>query len=525
MTNNLAFITNKESKKIHLILKALLVGIIASFITVLYRYSLALAEKYSFSIYSFVSENKWAVPLLFLTLALIGFIVGKVVEKEPFCGGSGIPQVKAVMGGYLDENPFKIIIGKFIGGTLSIVSGLSLGREGPSVQLGACVGDIVGDKFKSSRLEKRLLMSSGASAGLAAAFNAPLAGVLFSVEEIYKYISPLVLLSTLTAAVASDFISKEFFGLNPVFDFSKASSLPLSNYWLLIILGIILGLGGVFYNWLTLKTQALYGKIKLKTPIKMMIPFLCTGIVGLTFPVILCGGHAVIEELTLEKSIGILIAMLICKFLFSIFSFGSGAPGGIFFPLLIIGASIGSIFGYVAINYLGVAPEYFNNFIIFSMAGYFTAIVRAPLTGIILITEMTSSLNHLLSLTIVSIIAYIVADLFRSVPIYDSLLDSLLKKNNIEKETKNDSRKVIISNTVHFGSTLENCCLKDLTLPKNALIVSINRGQDSIVPKGNTVIRAGDELLTMANISDEWKVREKLEELTSTEEGLATLDE
>ena len=93
-------------------------------------------------------------------------------------------------------------------GTLSIVWGLSLEWEGPSVQLGACVGDIVGEKFKSSRLEKRLLMSSGASAGFATAFNAPLVGVLFSIEEIYKYISSLVLISTLTAAVASDIKEK-----------------------------------------------------------------------------------------------------------------------------------------------------------------------------------------------------------------------------------------------------------------------------------------------------------------------------
>ena len=249
----------------------------------------------------------------------------------------------------------------------------------------------------------------------------------------------------------------------------------------------------------------------------MIFPFLIAGIVGLTFPVVLCGGHAVIEELTLEKSLGILFAMLICKFLYSIFCFGSGAPGGIFFPLLIIGASIGAIFGHAAINYLGVSPDYFNNFVIISMAGYFTAIVRAPITGIILITEMTSSLNHLLSLTIVCVISYITADLFKSNPIYDSLLDNLLLKNNVKVDNagKHSSKKIIISNTVHFGSTIDNKFIKDIDFPHDTLIVSIKRGTESFVPNGSTLIKAGDEILTMADEGCEWPVREELDELTT----------
>ncbi|MBE6051836.1 MAG: ClC family H(+)/Cl(-) exchange transporter [Clostridium sp.] len=513
--NNLEIITDTDSKRIKLIGKSILVGIFASLISVLYRYSLTIAEKCSFSIYNYAKENLWFIPIWFIVLGLIGFIVGKVVEKEPFSSGSGIPQVKAIMGGYLSDNPVTVIIGKFIGGVLAIVSGLSLGREGPSVQLGACAGEIVADKCKSTKLEKRLLMSSGASAGLAAAFNAPLAGVLFSVEEIYKYISPLVLVTTLSSAVVSDFIAKEFFGLQPVFEFGKATSLPLSTYWLLIFLGIILGLCGVFYNYSIEKMQSLYGKFKIKPSIKMIFPFLISGIVGFIFPVILCGGHATIIELSLEKTLGMLFLMLICKFTFSIFSFGSGAPGGIFFPLLIIGACIGGIFGSISITYLGVSPEFFNNFLIISMAGFFTAIVRAPITGIILITEMTSSLNHLLSLTIVCIIAYIVADLFKSVPIYDSLLESLLKKNNIKKLYKAGSKKVLISNVVHYGSNADGKRLKDIELHPDALVVSIKRGEDSIVPNGNTLIKAGDEILTMTDLSIECEVREDLEHITS----------
>ena len=514
---NFDVITHVEERNVKLVLKGLLVGIITSFIVVLYRFALSYAEDFAFFIYSYIKTHKYVIPIWFIILIALAFIVGKLIDKEPYIGGSGIPQVKGIMGGYLKNRPLSIIINKFIGGTLSIISGLSLGREGPSVQLGACAGDIVSKKFNSTRLERRLLISSGATAGLAAAFNAPLSGVLFSLEEIYKYFSPLVLLATITSAVAADFISKQIFGLDPVFHFADSTPIPLKNYWLLLILGILLGVFGAFYNWFTLKTQNLYAKLKCSTSTKLMIPFLLAGILGLLFPVVLCGGHAVIDELNLSTTLSLLLLILVAKFLFSMISFGSGAPGGIFFPLLIIGGTFGAVFGYIAINYLGINPELFNNFIILSMAGYFTAIVRAPITGIILITEMTGSFTHLLSLTIVSIIAYIVADLLKSAPIYDSLLENLLLKNNINEYHSHSNKKLIITNVVHFGSKIEKTTLSSLNLPENTLIVSIKRGEDSIVPKGNTIIRAGDTILTMTDLKDEWKVRELMDSLTTVE--------
>ena len=288
-------------------------------------------------------------------------------------------------------------------------------------------------------------------------------------------------------------------------------------FWLLIILGILLGVFGSYYNYLTLKTQDLYSKLKCSTSIKLMIPFLLAGILGLLFPGVLCGGHAIVEELTLTSALSLILLMLVAKFLFSIISFGSGAPGGIFFPLLIIGGTFGAVFGYISINYLGISSELFNNFIIISMAGYFTAIVRAPITGIILITEMTGSFSNLLSLSIVSIISYIIADALKSEPIYDSLLKNLLTKNNINEYHNTSNKKIIITNVVHFGSKIEKVTLNSLKLPENMLIVSIKRDERSIVPKGNTIIKAGDTILTMTDLKDEWKVRELMESLTTKE--------
>ena len=132
--------------------------------------------------------------------------------------------------------------------------------------------------------------------------------------------------------------------------------------------------------------------------------------------------------------LGAAAAILAAKFLFSIISFGSGAPGGIFFPLLVLGAFIGGVFALACVQYLGLDPGYVNNFVVLAMAGYFTAIVRAPMTGLILIFEMTGSVSQMLSLAVVALAAYIVATWLKSKPIYDSLLESQL--STMEKGMK-----------------------------------------------------------------------------------------
>lgn len=502
---------------IKLVLKGLIVGIIVGVFIIIYRSALTCAEEFAINMYGFLKNNMIFIPVWFGVLIILAYIVGKLIDREPYISGSGIPQVKGLMGGYIKNRPISIMINKMIGGTLAILGGLSLGREGPSVQLGACVGDLVSKNSNSTRLERRLLVSSGASAGLAAAFNAPLAGVLFSLEEILKYFSPIVLLATVTASVAADFLAKQFFGLRPVFNFDGTALIPLRSYWVLVILGAILGILGVFYNWLTLKTQDLFGKLKCSTSTKLMIPFVLAGFLGLLLPMVLGGGHAILGNLTLSSTLGFLIIILIVKFLFSIISFGSGAPGGIFFPLLIIGGTIGAIFGSIMINFFGMESNCLNSFIILSMAGYFAAIVRAPITGIILITEMTGTFSQLLSLTVVSIIAFFTAELLKSAPIYDSLLESLLKKNNVKDYHNESTKKVLITNIVHFGSKIEDKQLSSISLPENTLVVSIKRGENTIVPKGNTVVKAGDQIITITDLKNESSIRELLEELTVVE--------
>lgn len=416
-----------------LITEGLCVGLVGGFVVLLYRVALTFAGDWLVKILSYMKGNPFRCVVWFLILAALAWIVGKLVKWEPMISGSGIPQVEGEIAGRLSQNWKRVLPAKFAGGFLCMLGGLSLGREGPSIQLGAMAGQGISRALGRGKREEKFLMTCGASAGLSAAFHAPLAGMMFAVEEIHKTFSIPILLPVMTASVTADYIASHILGLDLVFRFQITKYLPQNYYWLLILLGILVGVSGVFYNWGMLKAQELYRKIPfMKETGRLLIAFLTAGVLGIVMPWVLGSGSGLIVSLTQgEMVLGMVVLTLVMKFLFSAVSFGSGAPGGIFFPLLILGALIGAVFAMAGVEFFGLAPVYVNNFVLLGMTGFFTAIVRAPLTGIILLFEMSGSISQMLSLSIVSVTAYIVATLMRSEPIYDSLLKRILKADTI----------------------------------------------------------------------------------------------
>jgi hypothetical protein len=241
--------------------------------------------------------------------------------------------------------------------------------------------------------------------------------------------------------------------------------------------------------------------------------FLIAPIIGILFPIILGGGHAIVEKLNFTTGVFFLLAVLILKFIFSIISFSSGAPGGIFFPLLIMGAIIGALFGKFAV-FTGLSEELFYNFIILAMAGFFTGIVRAPITGIVLLTEMTGTFDHFLPLSVVCITSYVFAEIAKSKPIYDSLLAEMLDKKEKNKET---NEKVIIETFVHVGSRAEDKPISELNLFHGRLIFSVERNGEEITPHGGTILMSGDLVRILCDEGEETSVRKYCEELFETE--------
>ena len=495
-----------------LVLEGILVGIAAGLVTVLFRIVLEKADLLRQGAGKYIGENSWFFPVWMALLLGAAALVTLLLKWEPLISGSGIPQVEGELQGGLRQTWWRVLLAKLTGGVLSIGAGLSLGREGPSIQLGAMAGKGVSRLSRRHRTEEKMLMTCGASAGLAAAFNAPFAGVLFSLEELHKNFSVEVLLSAMSASITADFISRNVFGLKPVFDFSAAQMMPLKDYWMVLVLGVLLGLAGVLYNFCVKKSQDLYGKIPWPF-VRILIPFVLAGILLIVFPAVLGGGHNLVEQVSGHMGLQALLVLFVLKFLYSMVSFGSGAPGGIFLPLLVLGAVVGGTFSG-ALELCGFTPQ-LENFVILGMAGMFSAIVRSPVTGIILISEMTGSFSHLLTLSLVSLTAYAVADLMHSKPVYDMLLSRLLKNSRKTGETKAGEygEKILVETPIHYGAPVCGKAVKSISWPRRALIVAVKRGEEELVPHGDTALRAGDIIVLLCDELDSGEVYTALEAL------------
>ena len=416
------------SLKYRIILEGIVVGLLVGIVISLFRFSLSqldILRNFLIDPANGDPRLKWAGIGL---LALFAVLVSLFVYKEPYISGSGIPQVKGELMGKIKTNWLRVLLLKFFGGIMAISSGLALGREGPSIQLGAMVGK--GFSRLSGRLktEEKLLISAGAGAGLAAAFGAPLAGLVFVLEELRKDFDPKVLLSTMAASATAEYVASFVFGLDPVFAVFAFSKPTLQDYWMILILGVVLGVIGVLYNKAIAISQDLQSKIR-PAWLKALIAALVVISLACVYPIALGSGHSLVEEtgfgLNTAGTIGLL---LLVRFFYSVYSFGTGAPGGIFLPLLVLGALAGGLFTTVVSPLAGLPTGNEALYVLLGMAGMFSAIVRAPLTGIILISEMTGTLSSLLPLSLVALISFITAEALGGEPVYDQLLNRILSK-------------------------------------------------------------------------------------------------
>ncbi|MCM1115092.1 MAG: ClC family H(+)/Cl(-) exchange transporter [Clostridium sp.] len=498
----------------YLIVRGLEVGIAAGLVSVLYRFLLSFAENHLYRILDFIKGNPIRIILWLILVSAIGVGVYFITKWEPKASGSGIPQINGEIKGYMSPTWWRVILGKLIGGTASVFSGLSLGREGPSVQLGGMAGKGVARITKADKTTELRMISCGAGAGMSAAFNAPLAAIMFVLEEIHHTFDKSILCMGIVAAITADFISKLFFGQSTVFNYDTVI-FPLKYYWILILMGILLGISGILYNLIMVKAQDIYKSIK-KIPnyIKLPAVFLISGIVGLIMPEILCGGHSM-ETLLMENRppITALLLLVSAKFLFGAICFASGAPGGTLYPLCILGAYLGAIFGTASIHIFDLGSQFWEEFVVIGMAGFFSAIVRTPITGIVLVFELTGNMSNLLPIATVSLISYATANLIGVNPFYETLLERMTADSKSAPVFHKTDEKVLKTYILPVGSPIAKKRIMDVDWGKHCLVVSIERDGVSVTPKGETALKEGDELVVLISQRRFSKDNNKLESI------------
>jgi H+/Cl- antiporter ClcA len=334
-----------------------LVGLAAGTLIAAYRFCLSHAEQALRLITPWLAERGLYL-VWFAVLALIMVVVGTLMLREPDTQGSGIPQLSAEVADRIDMRWQRVLPIKFVEGVLLAVSGLSLGREGPSVLLGAMSAKAVSRGLRQPRQRERLLATCGAAAGMSAAFHAPLTGILFALEEVHKSFAAPLIISVMAASVVADFASAMVLGANPTIHFISFSQLPLELYATVLVMGVISGVAGAIHNKGMFFVQELFDRITTHVPYaRLAIPFTLAGVCAFLAPDLMCGGDAIIEHVISARgeSIAFLATLLVGKFVFTCICFGSGAPGGTLLPLVVLGSLIGGITGLAASTAAGIS--------------------------------------------------------------------------------------------------------------------------------------------------------------------------
>ncbi|MBW4645203.1 MAG: chloride channel protein [Goleter apudmare HA4340-LM2] len=368
--------------------------------------------------------------ILPLVGASFGFLAGWLVQRfAPEAAGSGIPQVKASLANVPVKLSWRVAIVKLISAIITLGAGIALGRQGPTVHVGAGLAAGLSRWVPTSPDHRRQMIAAGAGAGLAAAFNAPIAGVLFIVEELLHDLSGLTLGTAIIASFIGGVISRLLGGGSLDLNLKlvqSASQFSIPDIPFFLILGVLAGLLGALFNWGLVFSIKIYRRLHVSLPLRVALAGLCSGIFVAILPVPFRDYTGLREYIITGKANPSLVAIaFVAQFILTLIAFGSGAPGGLFAPSLILGSTLGSLVGIAEGHILADSSP--ATYALAGMGGFFSAVSKVPITAIVIVFEMTTDFNLVLPLMIVSVTSYLVAE--KVVP--GSLYEKLLSLNGI----------------------------------------------------------------------------------------------
>lgn len=417
----------------HFLFKSILVGLFSSSIVTAYRYTLKKVEYFRHGIFESFHErvNVFQGAALIFAAIMISSALGYIMKKYPKTKGGGVALVKGVLKGKLSFDWFNDVVFKFIGGILSLAAGLSMGIEGPAVQLGAEMAEGVSG-IRNSDEEKKYFITAGAAAGFAAAFGAPFSAIIFSIEEFGKKISEKLLVAVFIAASIGGICSSIFFGDKYFFNPSLSGSFGTGLYLAVILFALLMtGLGRV-YIIISDLLENFYKEIRIRPVLKPLLTVIVGIIASLYMHDITGGGHHMSEQvLAGEFTLKYLMILLVLKMLFSLYCSTSGIPGGVFIPIISIGIIAGKIFGIMAVEVLGVPLEMENYFAILGFVAALSILIRIPLTALGLAIETTGAVELLMPAIIMVMASHVFSRILNMESIYDTGYKKLLKQEGV----------------------------------------------------------------------------------------------
>lgn len=474
-----------------------LTGALTGAVIFIFKIAIKYIQRLSAFLYGSARQNPALIPAIITGAVAVGALAFLLVKLFPIVRGSGIPNALAILRGFIPFKWISSLFGIFTSTLLTFLIGIPLGTEGPSVQMGCSIGKGATNIFaKKHRAWERYTMTGGACAGFSAATGAPLTGIIFAIEEAHRRFSPIIFMSasiaTISATLTTSALCKAFpsLGLSPrLFDLPVAEALPISFFWLAIIIGLAVGGLSIVFTVIYKLFNSLMSQRLKKIPlwVKIITIFALTATIGIFLSDALGSGHDLIDAIFHDHAPlwYILIALLILRALLLLLSTNSGITGGTLIPIITFGAILGALISELTVS-IGILPrEYSGAVVLIAMSAFLAASTRTPLTAAILTIEVFSGFNNIIMIAIGVAFAYLTIECSGVVAFTELISEQKIHETHKDKELIT----VNASFEVKEGAFVIGKEIRDILWPPYCAVISVKK---CVI--GSSILNKGDVL-------------------------------
>ena len=471
-------------------------GVFTSVVVCFYKLCAKYVIHFSETAYDYLRGHLYFLPLSLLCAFLLSVSLAYIYKRLPNVKGGGIPTSVAILRGIITFKWLSNLIAIFVLSITSFLFGIPLGNEGPSVQMGTAIGrGTAGAFIKKHRAWDKYSMTGGACAGFSVATGAPVSGILFSVEEAHQRVSPTIVIvassSVLFANIASKLLCPIFGISERLFDEFALPTLSVSDYWLPLVIGMAVGLFSALFLYYYRLLDKLHDKVLAKVPyyVKLFVIIASTVVMGLVLFSTVSTGHELILSLfTGYGTIWLILVILLVRTTLTLSANVSGITGGMFIPVLAIGALVASLLGKTFLLW-GLDPSLYTTIVILGITACIAGAMKMPLTAVVFSLEALSCHNNIISVIIVAFVAYLITELFE----VKSVNDTVIELREDYEETGKPHTLIDTYVTVQNGSFAVGRTVRDIIWPRNMFVLSLKHKESQVAENhSDREIEVGD---------------------------------
>lgn len=490
-------------------------GVLTATVVALYKFCAGYVIEYSEHTYTFLRENPIWLPAALTVLFFVAWVFARLYRSTPNLKGGGIPTAIGIVRGRIPFKWFRELVGVFALSMTSFFIGVPLGNEGPAVQMGTMLGRA--GVFASPKKHKawdRYAMTGGACSGFATATGSPLAGILFAVEEAHQTVSPMIIMVAVSSVTFSQLtitILAPLLGISAaLFPHLTVPTLPMDKLWIPLLVGVAVGLFAVVFLRYYRYISTFFNKTlsKIQPQYKVFFVFVLTLATGLWMYSCVSTGHHLIEALFEDGVIWILVLVLIVRTTLTLSANSNGITGGLFIPIMALGAVIAAIVAKSCVL-LGMDPQYYTVTVVLGITACVSGMMKTPITAFLFSIEALACGSNILPVIIAAGISYAITEIFSAKSITDMVLENRMESMYEDKEAQTEEIRV----TVQSGAFAVGKQIRDILWPANLLVLSVQHNNESrsrVDVRGDMSLRDGDVLHIRYSTYNDAETREQL---------------